>query len=510
MPADCAAPSDESRTTAGSEVETHRVVIVGSGFSGLCMAIRLKQAGIHDFVLLEKADEVGGTWRENHYPGAACDVPSHLYCYSFEPKPDWSRIFAPQREILDYLRHCATKYGVRRHVRFRTEAVSARFLDGEEVWEVTTRGGARIRGEVLVQAKGALHIPSIPEIAGAERFAGPLFHSAEWRHDVPLEGKRVAVIGSGASAIQIVPAIAGKVKELHYYQRTAPWVIPRRDRDYTAAEKRRFATSPLAARLHRERIYWSLEPRVLGFAVAPKIMSVAEQVGRRNLAKHVKDPALRAKLTPNFTMGCKRTLLSDDYYQAVARPNVDVVTDGIREITENAIVAKDGTTREVDAIVYCTGFAVTDLVGGLEVLGRGGRPLAEAWRDSVETYLGVTTSGFPNFFMLMGPNTGLGHNSMIYMIEAQAEYALDAIRTMDREGLRTVDVRPEVARRCTDEVQRRLARSVWASGCQSWYLDEQGRNHTTWPGFTFEYRLRAMRFDPRDYRATPRLAHRGD
>ncbi len=497
MPADCAAASHEEGTT--DRVTTHRVVIVGTGFSGLCMAIRLKQAGIDDFVLLEKASEVGGTWRENHYPGAACDVPSHLYCYSFEPKPDWSRMFAPQPEILGYLRHCATKYGIRRHIRFETEALAARFDERERMWEVKTRDGARFRSNVLVQAKGALHIPSIPKLEGASRFEGPIFHSARWRHDVDLTGKRVAVIGSGASAIQIVPAIAGKVKELHYYQRTPPWVLPRNDREYSERERRLFAETPVAAFLHRQKIYWSMEPRVLGFSVAPKLMSYAEAMGRKNIARHVKDPALREKLTPKFTMGCKRTLISDDYYQALVRPNVEVITDGIGELTRSAIVTKDGEAREVDVVIYCTGFAVTDLVGGLDVEGRGGLRLAEAWKDRVETYLGVTTCGFPNFFMLMGPNTGLGHNSMVHMIESQSQYTLEAIRAMEKRGLRTVELRPEVARRCTDEVQARLRKSVWASGCQSWYLDEEGRNHTTWPGFTFEYRLRALRFDARDY-----------
>lgn len=477
-----------------------RVLILGTGFSGLGMGIALKKAGMDDFLVLEKAHEVGGTWRENTYPGAACDVPSHLYCYSFEPKADWSRIFSPQQEILDYLRGCADKYDVRRHIRFGMEVVSATYDERGAFWEVRTRDEKVVRGNVLVCGKGALHVPSFPDIPGIERFEGPKFHSAEWDESVDLTGKRVAVIGSGASAIQIVPAIAGKVAELHYYQRTPPWVLPRGDRAYSAREKARFASSPLAAFAHRQRIYWTLEPRVLGFVVAPQVMPIAARMGHENIARHIADPVLRKKVTPTFTMGCKRTLLSDDYYPALARKNVEVITDRIAEARPNAIVTADGRVREVDVIVYCTGFRVTDVLAGLDVYGVGGRSLADDWKTGASAYLGINTAGYPNLFFLMGPNTGLGHNSMVYMIESQIHYTMEAIKAMDRAGKRSVDVKPEAQRRFDARVQSRLGKTVWASGCQSWYLDETGRNSTTWPGFTFEYRARTLRFPARDYR----------
>lgn len=476
-----------------------RVLVLGTGFSGLGMAIALKKAGIEDFMVLEKAQDVGGTWRENTYPGAACDVPSHLYCYSFEPKADWTRVFSPQPEILAYLRHCADKYDVRRHVRFGAQVTCARYDDAGEHWEVTLADGSVLRSQVLVCGKGALHVPSFPTIEGIDAFRGPKFHSAEWDPTVSLEGKRVAIIGSGASAIQIVPAIAGKVKELHYYQRTAPWVLPRMDRAYTAAEKARFDKSALAAFLHRQRIYWTMEPRVLGFAVAPRIMSIAAKLGHQNIAYHIKDAALREKVTPHFTMGCKRTLISDDYYPALTRKNVEVITDRIAHASENAITTVDGKTREVDVIIYCTGFRVTDVLSGLDVYGRGGRSLEEEWKTGAEAYLGINTSGYPNLFFLMGPNTGLGHNSMVYMIEAQIHYTMEAIKALDRAGKRSVDVKPEVQRRYNARIQERLAKTVWASGCQSWYLDEAGKNSTTWPGFTFEYRARTLRFPEKHY-----------
>lgn len=479
---------------------TARIGILGSGFSGLGMAIRLRQEGIEDFVVLEKAADVGGTWRENTYPGAACDVPSHLYCYSFEPKSDWSRVFAPQAEILDYIRHCADKYGIRPKIRFHTEVASAHFDERARHWVVKSRAGEIFHFQMVIAGKGALHVPAKPHFPGDERFRGPVFHSAEWDHSVDLAGKRVAVIGSGASAIQVVPAIVDRVAHLDYYQRTPSWVLPRGDRAYTDREKRLFRTVPALRWLHRQQIYWSLEPRVLGFTVAPRLMSLAENLGRRHIGKYVKDRALRKQLTPRYTMGCKRTLLSDDYYPALVRPNVDVITDGIAEVRKHSIVTSDGTERATDAIVLCTGFKVSELLSGLDVKGVGGRDLETDWREGARTHLGITVSGYPNLFFLMGPNTGLGHNSMIYMIESQIHYVLEAIHAMDARHATTVDPLPEVQDRFTDAVHERLARSVWASGCQSWYLDEQGRNSTTWPGFTFEYRARTRRFDAGAYR----------
>ncbi|MFI5299494.1 MAG: flavin-containing monooxygenase [Polyangiales bacterium] len=480
-------------------VERYRVAILGSGFSGLAMAIRLKQAGIHDFVVLEKGDDVGGTWRENTYPGAACDVPSHLYCFSFEPKSDWSRAFAPQAEILAYLQHCADKYGVRPHVRFGTRVVSADFDDATGRWLVRAEDGRAFEVDFLVSGKGGLHVPMIPDFKGRERVEVPAFHSAEWDHALDLTNQRVAVIGSGASAIQIVPALASKVARVDYWQRTPSWVLPRRDYVYSEQTKRRFAEVPALAWLHRESIYWRLEPTALFFTKYPDVLKVGERIARRHIIKHVRDPALREKLTPKYRLGCKRALLSDEYYQAVTRPNVDVITDGLRELRARSIVDAQGREREVDAIVYATGFRVNEYMHGLKVRGVGGRGLEKDWSEGASAYLGITVAGYPNLFLLMGPNTGLGHNSMVFMIESQVAYVIDAIKTLIARGLRVLDVQRAAQQRFDDEVQARLTRTVWATGCQSWYLGENGRNSTTWPGFTFEYRARTKRFDAENY-----------
>jgi cation diffusion facilitator CzcD-associated flavoprotein CzcO len=480
------------------------VAIVGTGFSGLAMAIQLKKAGKASFVVLEKASAVGGTWRENRYPGCACDVPSHLYSYSFEPNPRWSRMFAPQEEILAYLEHCAEKYGIVPHIRFQAEVIEAEFDEQRSFWRVRLRSGEPLTARHLVLGIGALHRPSIPRIDGAERFLGEAFHSAQWDPRAKLAGKRVGIVGTGASAIQLVPRLAPQVEQLHVFQRTPPWVMPKPDRPMAALEQRLFEAVPTIQRLYRYAIYWTMEARGLGFTVTPKAMHLVGMLGRRYIRQQLRDPRLRAAVTPTHTPGCKRILLANDYYPALERPNVELVTQPIAKLTERAIVTRDGVARPIDMLVYGTGFRVTELLTHLKIRGRGGVDINDAWRDRIEAYLGTTVSGFPNLILLMGPNTGLGHNSMVFMIEAQVRYALACMRMMAEHGVPAADVRPATQRAFNARLLPRLRRSVWASGCQSWYLDEKGNNATVWPGFTFEFWLRTLRVDPSDYELDPR------
>jgi cation diffusion facilitator CzcD-associated flavoprotein CzcO len=475
------------------------IVIIGSGFSGLGMGILLKQAGIHSFTILEKSGDVGGTWRENVYPGAACDVPSHLYSYSFEPNPAWSRAFSPQREILDYLRRCAKKYGIEPHIRFHAEVHRAAFDDETATWTVHTKDGATLRARALVVGNGALHIPAFPAIPGIESFQGKAFHSARWDHDYDLNGKRVAVIGTGASAIQFVPQIAPKVDKLHLFQRTPPWIVPRLDRAFSDAEQAAFKRLPLWHRVYRAGIYWKLEAQVLGFTVDQRIMKLGEKLAKRHLYASIQDPRLRAALTPNYRMGCKRVLLSDDYYPALTRPNVELVTDPIDAITPAGVLTRSGALREVDAIIYGTGFNVSEYIAPIHISGSNGLDLNATWKKAPEAYFGITVSGFPNLYLLMGPNTGLGHNSMIFMIEAQARYALQCIQALRDRGLASMDVRPGVQASFNADLQEKLSRTVWASGCRSWYQTAGGRNSALWPGFTFDYWLKTRRVRLSDY-----------
>lgn len=473
-------------------------IIVGAGFSGLCAGIELRRAGISDFVILEKADRVGGTWRDNTYPGAACDIPSHLYSYSFEPNPRWSRAYGGQPEILAYLEHCADAYGLRPHLRFGSLVERAEYDETSATWTVSVRGGPRLTARALILGNGALHLPSIPELPGRERFTGKTFHSARWDHAYPLDGKRVAVIGTGASTIQFVPQIAPRVGKLEVFQRTPPWIVPKADRTITSGEQWLFAHVPGAHWLRRTGLYWLLEARVLGFAFAPRLNRLAERLVRRHLATSVPDPVLREKLTPSYRLGCKRVLISNDYYPAFTRANVELVTDPIAALEPSGIRTASGALHEVDTIIYGTGFKVVDYLSSMQIVGAGGRELNEVWRESVRNYLGITVSGFPNLFLLMGPNTGLGHNSMIFMIEAQARYAVAAIRTLRRNALASLDVRPSVEQAFRAEVARKLEGTVWTSGCSSWYMAPDG-DVLLWPSFTFDYWRRTRRVDLRDY-----------
>ncbi len=477
------------------------VAIIGSGFAGLGMAIRLKERGDDDFIVLERADDVGGTWRANTYPGAACDVPSRLYSYSFAPNPEWTRSFSPQGEILDYLRDCAERFGVREHIRFGCEVERAAWDEDAGEWTIETTGGT-VTARVLVSAAGALSEPRLPDIPGVERFAGTVFHSARWDHGHDLTGERVAVVGTGASAIQIVPSIQPKVASVEVYQRTPPWIVPRRDRRFTRVERVLYRRFPALQRIARESIYWGRETNVIGFRHPRLMKAVVERIARRHLARQVPDPELRRKLTPDYTIGCKRILISNDYYRALSQPNAGVVTEPIVEVRERSIVTADGAEHPADSIVFATGFEVTPPPIVRRIRGRGGRALADVWaRDGMQAYRGTTVAGFPNLFFLVGPNTGLGHNSIVYVIEAQIAYVLDALRTMERRSLAAVEPRAGAQAEYNRAIQAKLEGTVWnAGGCASWYLDAAGRNTTLWPTYTFPMKRMLERFDVAAYR----------
>lgn len=475
-----------------------RIAIVGSGFAGLGAAIRLKQEGIHDFVLLERSTDVGGVWRDNTYPGCACDVQSHLYSFSFAPKPDWSRAYSPQQEIWEYLRDCARRFEIYPHIRFEHEVVDARFDNDDQRWHITTSRGS-LTADVLVAANGALSDPAIPALPGLDSFEGEAFHSARWNHEYDVAGKRVAVIGTGASAIQFVPAIQPKVASLAVFQRTAPWVLPRTNTVIPERARALYRAAPLAQKAVRAAIYTLREAMLLGFREG-KLMDLLERYALRYLEKTVSDPALRAKLTPNYRIGCKRILLSDEYLPALVQPNVRVITDAIREVRPRSIVTADGAEHEVDAIIFGTGFQVTDQPIAHRVRGRDGRTLSDSWNGSPRAHHGTTVAGFPNFFIMQGPNTGLGHTSVVIMIEAQIDHMLAALRELSRRSARTIEPRADAQAASNAAIDRAMEGSVWtAGGCASWYLDVTGRNSTLWPGHTFTFKRRLARFDPKEF-----------
>jgi cation diffusion facilitator CzcD-associated flavoprotein CzcO len=485
-------------------VATHEVLVIGTGFAGLGMGVHLKKAGIDDFVILEAADGVGGTWRDNHYPGAACDVPSHLYSFSFEHNPRWSRTFGLQEEILAYLEHVTDAYGLRPHIRFGARVTKAAFDERASLWTVTTADGTTRRTKALVSGCGALSRPSFPDIPGCESFQGKTFHSARWDHSLALDGKKVGVIGTGASAIQIVPAIAPKVAELQVFQRTPPWISPKPDYAIPEALKELFEIAPPFQTFARSIVYGLLEWRGRGFFGDVAFRRKNEAGLRDYLDACVKDADLREKLRPNYELGCKRILLSNDYYQALGRENVAVVTDAIDRIEAGGVRTKDGRLHELDALVLATGFQVSESCAPFEIRGTGGRELNEEWSGGAEAYLGTTVAGFPNLFLLVGPNVGLGHNSMVFMIEAQIAYVMGALHTMRRKKLASVEVRRDAQDRYNEELQAKLATTVWSTGgCKAWYTTRDGKNTTLWPGYTVDFWRRTRRFDPALYHLVP-------
>lgn len=484
------------KSTAADEVT---VAIVGAGAGGLALGALLDRAGVPDLVILEQGDGVGGTWRANTYPGAACDVPSRLYSLSIAPKPDWSRRFAPQREILAYLDRCADDFGLRDRIRLRSEVRRARFDPGGGRWTIETADGRTVRARVLVTAVGQLGRPKIPDLPGLDTFAGTTFHSARWNAGHDLSGRSVGVVGTGASAIQIVPAIAERTEGLAVFQRSPHWVIPRWDRAYTAAEKRLLAAVPPIERTLRAIAWARHEAQWVAFRTEDTWAAAAVRaLSRWAMRRAVSDPALRAALIPEDQVGCKRVLLSDEWFRTVARDDVALVTSPIASVLPDGIRTEDGTTHRLDTLIFATGFRATELVAPIQVEGTR-TSLETAWHDGASAYLGMTVPEFPNFFLIYGPNTNLGHNSILFMLECQAHYVVQCVRRLLDRDLRALEVRPEVFERYDAEVQQALERSVWASGCRSWYKTESGRITTNWPWTTARYWWRTRRPEWTDF-----------
>lgn len=475
------------------------IAIVGTGFGGLCMAIQLRKAGIDTFTLLEKADSIGGTWRDNSYPGAACDVESHLYSYSFEPKSDWSRKFGTRAEIRAYLEDCADKYGLRAHIRFNTEVGSAAFDAQTGFWRLEMADGTTMEANILITACGQLNRPAYPDVPGMEGFQGKAFHSARWHHDYDLSDRSVAVIGTGASAIQFVPEIEPKVKALKLFQRSGAWVISKPDRRFTRFEQRLFARLPALARLYRSLIYWKNEGRALAFTRWAWLLEAFALTARWQAWRAVRDRAKRRQLIPDYKIGCKRILMSSNWYPAVAQAHVDLVTSAIDRIEADAVVTRDGRRHAVDAIIYATGFHATDFLAPIEIRGLHGRDLDDAWRDGAQAYKGICVNGFPNLFMLYGPNTNLAHSSIVFMLESQVHYVLKCVQALQHPAVDYMDVKAARQAEYNARIQRRLARTVWAAGCSSWYRTADGRNTNNWPGFSFRFRQMTATLDLGNY-----------
>jgi cation diffusion facilitator CzcD-associated flavoprotein CzcO len=468
------------------------------------MAIRLKQAGLHDFVIFERAHDVGGVWRDNMYPGCACDVQSHLYSFSFALNPGWTRAFSLQPEIQSYLRDCADRFGIRPHLRLGHTVQDARWDDGLQRWHIQTSQGT-YTADVFILATGGLSEPAIPNLPGLERFEGKVMHSARWDHGYDLTGRRVAVIGTGASAIQFVPHIQPKVGKLVLFQRTPPWIIPSRDKPISAWLRWVYWRVPGAQRLARWLLYARRELLVLWF-LYPWLNKLPQRIALWHLKRSVPDPVLRAKLTPSYTLGCKRVLVSNTYLVSLTRPNVELVTEPIREVRERSIFTAGGAEHPVDALIFGTGFQVTQMPMARLIHGRDGRSLSETWGGSPKAHLGTSVSGFPNLFILIGPNTGLGHTSVLTMLESQLEHVLGALRYLEGRGLAAVEPTPEAQAGFVEYIDSRMRGTVWArGGCSSWYIDATGRISTLWPGATFTFRRRVAYFEPTEYLAIPRL-----
>ncbi|HEU4701185.1 MAG TPA: NAD(P)/FAD-dependent oxidoreductase [Conexibacter sp.] len=474
-----------------------RVAIVGGGLSGIGATAMLRRAGIGSIVVFERADELGGTWRDNTYPGCACDVPSALYSFSFAPNPAWGRLYAPQAEIQRYARRVAHEHGVHEHVVTGAEVLSAEWDEEAQRWRIaTTRGDWTARA--LISATGPWSEPVFPDVPGLADFAGERFHSSRWNHAHDLAGRRVAVVGTGASAVQFVPRIQPAVERLTVFQRTAQWVLPKADRGISPTEQALYRRLPLTQRALREAMYYGFE--LGGFAQRhPRAIGGLQRIAERHLRRSVPDERLRRALTPDHTLGCKRMLFSNDWYRALTRPNVELVPQAVERVTAGGVVGADGVERPADTLILGTGFGITEMPIAARVRGRGGRTLDETWGGSPTGYLGTVVSGFPNFFMILGPNVGNGHTSATVLIEAQVQLAIETLQALERAGHASADVRPAVQDAFNEEVQRRLRSTVWnAGGCRSYYLDRNGRNSTIFPGSTLELRRRA-RFRPSEY-----------
>ncbi len=467
-------------------------IIIGAGFGGLCAAIKLKEAGYNRLIVLEKADRIGGTWRDNTYPGAACDVPSRLYSFSFALNPDWSRAFSGQAEIRQYMEDCAERFGVKQFFRFGAEVERADWDEAAAVWRVTLTGGETLSAPVLVSGLGQLNRPSFAGIPGREAFRGPSWHSARWNHDVDLAGKTVGCIGAGASAIQYIPEIAKTAGKVVVFQRTPNYIVPRLDKPTTPGARNLYRALPWLDRAQRWLIWQLMDWRFKAFKQGTKSAENFRKLALKYLEDTVSDPALRAKLTPDYPIGCKRVLISDDYYQAIVRPNVELVTEDVQAVTETGVRTGDGAEHACDVLIFGTGFATTGFLAPLAITGENGQTLDDAWKEGAEAYYGVTVAGFPNLFMLYGPNTNLGHNSIIVMIEAQVGYMVKALEAMRERRARALRLKAEAQSRFNSQLQRDLSNSAWAGACSSWYKTASGKITNNWSHDTATYR-RVMR-----------------
>lgn len=482
-----------------AEVISTGLVIIGAGFSGLGLAIQLKKAGINDFVLLEKAGDVGGTWRENTYPGAECDIASALYSYSFEHNVDWQYKWAEQPQILAYLQGAAKKYALLEHIRFDTEMSEAEYQETQQRWLVSSSDGRQWSSQYLVSAVGQLHHPFTPEYPGQEKFSGPQFHSARWDHSVELQGKNIAVIGNAASALQFIPPVAAKAAKMTVYQRSANWVIPKLDRQYMVWEKWLTAKLPLIARIYRFNLWLRNEVVLYPVMRGNRLACWAILwVHRRYINRHIKDPVLLDKLTPDYPIGAKRILVSDDYYAAMARDNVDLINEPIKGFSENAVIHADGSYHPVDVVIYGTGFKTNPFLSPMNIRGRDGLSLRAAWQEGAQAYFGMATKGFPNLFMMYGPNTNLGHNSIVIMSEAQSHYIVQCILKLKAEGKQALEVSAEAEVTFNLEIQQRLRKMAWNKIAVSWYKDGD-KITNNWPGSTQEYLRRTRRVKWADY-----------
>ena len=484
-----------------SELSTkYKVCIIGAGFGGIAIAIRLKQQGIDNFIILEKTEDIGGTWRENQYPGAACDVQSHMYSLSFAPKTDWSQRYAGAEEIFQYLQDVSEQFHIKPYCRFQHEVTGLNYQEKSCDWRIQLKDRPDLISQYVVFASGPLHVPQIPHIPGIENFKGQVFHSAQWNHDYALQGKKVASIGTGGSAIQYIPKIAPEVKQLYVFQRSAAWVLPRDERRYLNFEKNLFSQFNWFRKLHRNRLYWSNEFRFIPMTNT-KVMHYTQKLAQAFIHLQVKDKVLAKKLTPDYTLGCKRVLISNTYFPTFNRSNVALVTDGIREIKAHSIVSQDGTEREIDCLIYGTGF-ITDpriYLKPFHCVGLNGIELKMQWKDGAESYYGINTKNFPNLFQLLGPNTLLAHNSVVFIIESQVNHILQLIKAVDHAHSDGIVVRADVHDRFNTELQKQLKDSVWQSGCVSWYQNDQGKNFALWPDYTWRYWLKTKEVQIKDY-----------
>ncbi|WP_019836516.1 flavin-containing monooxygenase [Acinetobacter towneri] len=485
----------------------YQVAIIGAGFGGLAMAIRLLQRNIHNFVILEKSNEVGGTWRENQYPGAACDVQSHLYSLSFAPKTDWSKRYAEAPEIFQYIQDVVQQFNLREYCQFNSEVVHTEYHEKDCVWHVALKDGRQLSCQYLVFASGPLHVPQIPHIKGIEKFQGKVFHSSQWDHQYNLNSKVVASIGTGGSAIQYIPEIAPQVKQLYVMQRTAAWVIPRDERKYLNIEKKLFKQADWFRKLHRARLYWSNESRAISI-MQPSVMKYTQKLAEAFIRFQVKDKQLAQKLTPDYIMGCKRILVSNKYFPTFNRDNVELVTDAIQELTADSIITKDGKMRKIDCLIYGTGF-ITDpriYLQPFSCIGEHGVELKQAWKDGAESHYGISHKGFPNLFQLLGPNTVLAHNSVIFMIESQVDYILQMMDLVAQSQSNAIVVKDQVQDQFNHDVQDMLNNTVWQSGCVSWYQQDGGKNFALWPTYTWKYWLKTKSLHPSDFRLISKAA----